>query len=145
MSRLTGFWGLIVKTNISSCAIDFFLEDLTSDFLHRGWRAAFCGYKIYSTFFTVDILHRSWSGLSLMCYKILQVVLWNFWTEIGGLPLLVSLQIWTTSLKPGKPLVSTLEWIICPLSLTSKDERRPTNPETCASGREAKMAFDNSL
>ena len=84
-------------------------------------------------------------GLSLMCYKILQVVLWTFWTEVGRLPLLVSLQIWTTSLKSGKPLVSSLEWISWPLSLTSKDERRPTNPETCASGREAKMAFDNSL
>ena len=32
--------------------------DLTSDFLHRGWRAAFRGYKIFSTFCTVDILHR---------------------------------------------------------------------------------------
>ena len=84
-------------------------------------------------------------GLSLMCYKILQVVLWTFWTEVGRLPLLVSLQIWTTSLKSGKPVVSSLEWISWPLSLTSKDERRPTNPETCASGRDAKMAFDNSL
>ena len=99
----------LLRQIFQAVLLTFFLEDLTSDFLHRGWRAAFCGYKIYSTFFTVDILHRSWSGLSLMCYKILQVVLWNFWTEIGGLPLLVSLQIWTTSLKSGKPLVSTLE------------------------------------
>ena len=44
-------------------AIDFFLEDLTSDFLHRGWRAAFRGYKIFGTFCTVDILHRGWRAV----------------------------------------------------------------------------------
>ena len=43
-------------------AIDFF-EDLTSDFLHRGWRAAFGGYKIYSICCTVDILHRGWRAV----------------------------------------------------------------------------------
>ena len=78
-------------------------------------------------------------------YKILQFALSTFCTEVGRLPLAVSLQIWTTSLKSGKPFVSNFEWITWSLSLTSNDERRPTNPETCAPGRDAKMAFDNSL
>ena len=43
--------------------LTFFLEDLTSDFLHRCWRAAFCGYKICSKFSTVDILHRGWRAV----------------------------------------------------------------------------------
>ena len=55
------------------------------------------------------------------------------------------MQIWTTSLKFGIILVCSLEWIIWPLSMTSKDESRPTNPETCDSGSDAKMVFDNSL
>ena len=41
----------------------FFLENLTSDILHRSWRVAFGDYKIYSICCTVDILHRGWRAV----------------------------------------------------------------------------------
>ena len=143
MSRLRGFWGLIVKTNISGCRCYWlFFGGLDFRFFAQRLEVVVTKYLVH---FVQLTFCTEVGGLSLMCYKILQAALLTFWTEVGGLPFLVSLQIWTTSLKSGKPLVSSLEWISWPLSLTSKEERRPTNPETCASGRDAKMAFDNSL
>ena len=145
MSRLTAAFEVWLLRQIFQAVL------LT--FFWRTWLQIFCtevgGLPFVVTKYLVHFVQLTFctevGGLSLMCYKILQAALLTFWTEVGGLPFLVSLQIWTTSLKSGKPLVSSLEWISWPLSLTSKEERRPTNPETCASGRDAKMAFDNSL
>ena len=39
------------------------ITDCSFDFLHRGWSAAFSGYKICSACCTVDILHRGWRAV----------------------------------------------------------------------------------
>ena len=66
-------------------------------------------------------------------YKMLQFDC-NFSTSLGWPPTETFCTISTTSLKSGKALFRSLEWISVEFTLTSNDVLRPTNPLTCASG-----------
>ena len=70
-------------------------------------------------------------------YRMVQLAFCTFCTWVGGLPLTVPIHICTTSSKSGNAEVFNFEWISTSLTLTSNDVRRPTNPETCASGIDA--------
>ena len=52
----------------------------------------------------------------------------------GSDPAATSLTILATCSLLGNPIVANLEWIKVPLTVTSKQVRRPTMPETAACG-----------
>ena len=76
-------------------------------------------------------------GQNIKSYTITQLDDWVLVTCVGSLPLETSWQILMTSSKSGNAMVFNLEWMTVSLTLTSKEVRRPTCPETCALGTSA--------
>ena len=55
-------------------------------------------------------------------------------TWVGSDPAATSLTMVATCWLLGNPMVANLEWIRVPLTVTSKQVRRPTTPDTAACG-----------
>ena len=78
-------------------------------------------------------------------YMTLQELLCIFVTLVGSLPFEVARTISATSSKSGNDPTDNLEWMTVSFTLTSNDVRRPTIPDTFASGTFLHICLSRSL
>lgn len=76
----------------------------------------------------------------LKIYRIVQLAFSTSVTFAGSDPAATSSTILTTCSVLGKPMVANLEWMRVPLTVTSKQVRRPTVPDMSACGTCSRMA-----
>jgi len=129
---------------VNKCLGNFVHQALS---IHRSGFQVIPSYQILHRYSNIDwirLYRFSWfrkereapftiSSIVELCYNIVQR-LWCFFTSPGASPSIAPFTISTTSSKSGNLMVFNFEWMRWSLTVTSKQDRLPTNPETSASG-----------